>query len=248
MSDSTTSALGELLADDRPTMAVSFTDRISDDELAGVASSGLDVAELRIDRFESSDPDDVVTTVKRFSQFPTIATVRTRREGGSWTGDDATRLRLFEAVIDQVDGIDVELASTEILSPLVARARASNTVVIISSHDFNGTPLRPQLDDITTRAKSLGADYVKIAAMTRSRDELRRLAAFTIERAELGLIVIAMGPIGTVSRVCFPALGSALTYAHMGEDAVPGQMDYRQTNAMLAALYPDSSRPASPSA
>lgn len=233
-----TTELSELLLGGIPLIAVSFADKSSDRDLAGAQAGGLDVAELRIDRYSSADDLHVVKHVQRFSAFPTIATIRTSGEGGDWRGTESERLHLFKAVVPEVHGIDIELSSVDILLELVEVAKFHGKVVIISTHNFDGTPSSEQLDETAAKAKSLGADYVKVAAMAKSAEDVRTLAAFTLRNASLGLIVVAMGPHGGVSRVFFPALGSRLTYAHAGEHAVPGQLGFAETFDLLRRFYP----------
>ena len=195
--------------------------------------------ELRIDRYTSTDREHVLAQVRRFATVATIATIRTADEGGEWAGSDEERLSLFEAVIPHVDGIDIELASIDILAAVVQAAKSHDKVVIISNHNFEATPPMERLVEMAQRAKELGADFVKLSAMANSHEDLRTLAAFTIQNVELGLIVIAMGGHGVASRIFFPALGSRLTYAYSQAWPVSGQLTYEETFEELRLFYPD---------
>ncbi len=223
---------------DCPSIAVSFSDVVSDADLVDAKDDGLDVAELRIDRFGSHGVDHVVGHVRRFAAFPTIATIRTEAEGGEWTGLDADRLELFRAVMAEVDGIDIELSSSSILPEVVDAAKALDKVVIISNHNFDHTPSELELLAMATEAKALGADLVKLSAMAKSFADLTTLAEFTIHHAHLGLIVIAMGAHGSLSRVQFPAFGSRLTYAWSSGKPVSGQLKFDETFDALRRFYP----------
>ena len=230
--------LGALLSSGVPLIAMSFGDRGSEDEVRKARSRGLDVAELRVDTYAAMDAQHVVDQVRKFSSFPTIATIRIEREGGHWTGTEAERSSLFHAVIPEVQGIDIELSST-ILGDVVAAAKAAAKVVIVSNHNFEETPSAGELAEMARRAKSLGADYVKLAARASSPDDLQRLAKFTIENAELGLIVLGMGSHGTASRVLLPLLGSKLTYAGSNLQTVSGQLAFEETFALLRQFSPE---------
>lgn len=237
--DAARTGLDALLRDEgTPLIAVSFSDAASDRDISSAVDAGLDVAELRIDRYSSFDPDHVVGQAQRFGTFPTIATIRSEAEGGEWRGSEADRMTLFDSVIPEVDCVDIELASEDILPGVVQAAHDRDRLVIISSHDFAATPSGEELSDTARRAKDLGADLVKVAAMAHSARDLRTLAAFTLDNADLGLIVIAMGPHGTASRVFFPALGSRLTYAYVSHP-VPGQLSFEDTLALLRRFYPE---------
>ena len=206
--------------------------------MASAQAEGLDVYELRIDRYSSFEHDHVLNQVRRFRGFPTIATIRTDGEGGQWTGSDKERLALFQAVIPEVDGIDIELSSP-ILRDVVETARSLGKVVIISNHNFEQTLPVKKLEKMALEAKEMGADFVKLSAMANSPEDLQSMAAFTVNNAHLGLIVIAMGEHGTASRIFFPALGSKLTYAYALAYPVSGQLTYQQTFEELRLFYPE---------
>ncbi len=231
--------LAELLNGDAPLIAVSFSDEMSDASIADAKFDGLDIAELRIDRYESVEPLYVLDHVTRFAALPTIATIRTKTEGGAWEGPEADRLELFRAVLPHVDGVDIELSAAGILTELVDEAHAIDKVVVISNHNFDETPSLVELEDMANRAKAAGADYVKISTMASAQRDVDTLATFTLRNAELGVIVIAMGTYGPISRVFFPALGSRMTYAHAGgHPPVPGQLEFQDTFDMLRRFYP----------
>jgi 3-dehydroquinate dehydratase-1 len=249
MSDQTLSTvaddLRDLLEAAPPAIALSFEDTTTADEIERCFAAGLDVAELRIDRYASFETSHVLAHVERFAGRPTIATIRDEREGGKWRGTDEQRLDLFRHVLPKVAAVDVELSSEAIRADVVESARALNKVVIVSNHNFDSTPTVDQLLEMATEAKRIGADFVKLSAMTHSPGDVRALAEFTLANADLGLIVIAMGDFGSVSRVFFPALGSRLTYAYRAHP-VAGQLDYEDTFSLLRKFYPDfSSRKAS---
>jgi len=234
-----TRSLSDLLHGATPLIGVSFGDEAVDRRVQKAIDEGLDVAEIRIDQFTSFDEEHVVSTVRKFSALPTIATIRSQIEGGGWSGPDEDRLRLFQAVLPDVHAIDVELQSVPILPRLVSEARALGKVVIISNHNFRETPTPDQLDRIVRSAKDSGADLVKLSAMANSEADLRRLAAFTIEHASLGLIVIGMGHHGLASRIFFPLIGSRLTYARSELQTAPGQLPFEETFDLLRRFSPE---------
>jgi len=221
-----------------PPIAVSFSDRSLDADIDAAQAGGLDVAELRIDRYASSEVGHVLTQVRRFDRFATLATIRTAAEGGCWTASEQERADLFRSVMPYVDGIDVELTSATSMSSVIDEAVAGDHVLIISNHDFESTPSLHELESIAQQGKELGADVVKLSAMAHSQHDLRTLASFTLQKAEIGLIVIAMGDHGTASRVFFPALGSRLTYAYTS-DRVSGQLPFQTTFERLREFYPE---------
>ena len=221
-----------------PLVAVSFRDNDSERLAREAEAAGVDVAELRIDQFSQTGTDHVLAQVRQFRNLPVLATVRAQREGGGWTGTELQRLELFRALAPVVDAVDIELSSSEILSEVVTSAKYHDKVVIISYHNFETTPTLGDLEVIVNNAKESGADYVKVSTMATSENDVRTLASLTLKASHLGLVVIAMGVVGTVSRVFFPALGSRLTYSFMDDRTAPGQLDYIETFHLLRKFYP----------
>ncbi|MGW6704819.1 type I 3-dehydroquinate dehydratase [Streptomyces sp. NPDC054956] len=224
-----------------PLVAVSFDDGEAGPRADEAKAAGVDVAELRVDRFSRTGAEHVLAQVDAFKALPVLATVRSALEGGEWTGTEEERLEVFRALAPRVDAVDIELSSREILPEVVAAARLHDTVVIVSYHNFEFTPSTEELQAVIDDAKSAGADVVKVSAMVTSESDVRRLASLLLRAGEDGtrLIVIAMGEIGAVSRVFFPALGSRITYSFFGTSSAPGQLDFPETFGLLRKFYPD---------
>lgn len=232
-----------LLGLDLPLIAVSF----ADDDSAGAAtearSLGVDVAELRIDRFSRTDVGHVVEQVRAFEGLPVLATVRSAAEGGGWSGGEAARLELFREVAPLVDAVDVELSSREVVAEVIAAAHARDALAIVSFHDFDRTPDIGELDAIVRAAKDVGADIVKISTMANSGADVKTLASLLVNSdSDTEMIVIAMGAVGTASRIFFPALGSRLTYTFIGHQPTSGQLDYAETSRLIRQFYPGYDR------
>lgn len=208
-----------------PRIAVPFKDRISPAAIRKAKKRGADIAELRIDLFSRTDPAHVLRETEKFRGFPALATIRSRPEGGEWDRSEKERLALFKALLPKVGAVDIELSSHSILKEVVRAARAARRTVIVSFHDFKKTPDAGHLARILRKGKAAGADIVKIAAFARNIKDVQRLADFTATNKDKGLIVIAMGKKGMVSRILFPVLGSLVTFAHAGHSTAPGQLD-----------------------
>jgi 3-dehydroquinate dehydratase-1 len=228
--------LGPLALGDAPCVAVPFDDAPSRDEVQALRARGLDVAELRIDHFAARDAGAVRAELSKYAGIPTLATIRSAAEGGAWQGGEAERAKLFLALLDAVDAVDVELAAGEVLREVLPAARAAGRLVIASHHDFAATPAPAALADVVARAAAAGADVVKIAAAASGPDDVRALARVLVEPAPIGRIVIGMGEAALATRVLFPALGSLVTYAHAGRATAPGQLPLDELVALLRRL------------
>lgn len=231
---------GELVLEaGRPAVAVSFTDADSAADIAEARAAGVAIAELRIDLFADASITNVVATAQRLSGLPRLATIRMSEEGGAWTGGEAARQALFEAVLPHVDAIDIELQASDTLAALAPKVAAAGKALVVSHHDFAATPSRETLADIARRAVAAGADIVKVAATIVEEDDLNTLAGLLTSRPAPNLVVIGMGERGLVTRMLFPALGSLFTFAGKGERAsAPGQLCYERTLSLLSTLYP----------
>jgi 3-dehydroquinate dehydratase-1 len=230
--------LGGLTLGGTPRIAVPFDDRSSADTIRDARQRGLDIAEIRIDRFGRRDREHVLERVRLFAGMPTIATIRRGEEGGDWRGSEADRLALLEAVIPEVSAIDIELGSRTIVDEAVRAARALGKLSILSFHDFKETPEPGVLDEVVERAKSRGADIVKVATLASSRRDLGVLAGLTIRHAEKNVIVLGMGSEGVVTRLLFPALGSLITFASLETETAPGQLPFDLTLRLMRIIYP----------
>jgi 3-dehydroquinate dehydratase-1 len=198
---------------------------------------GLDVAELRVDLYRTPDQAAVLREVAKFHNMPTIATIRTKAEGGQWERSESERLALFSAVVQKVDAVDVEL-SAEIRSDVVKLAHSAGRLAVVSFHDFHGTPPVDALLKYVDDATRLGANIVKVATFANSDADVQILARLLIATKKSNLIVIAMGPHGTKSRVFFPALGSLITFASVDQSTAPGQLELDEMVHEIRAYYP----------
>lgn len=232
-------ALGSLaLGGDVPRVAIGFSDDVIEADLLDARRGGVDIAEVRIDLFRSIDPKDVIRKLELFKLLPTIATIRTKEEGGKWQGTEAQRIALFQKIIPHVDAVDVELSSLSKTASLITAAHKAGKLVVVSHHDFDRTPKAAELERIVSAAKKAGADIVKIATHVESDSDVRALASLFTD-AQRNLVVIGMGPKGLVTRLSFPALGSLMTFAMFGGvQTAPGQIPYSDMMEHLRLLYP----------
>jgi len=225
-------------AEDGPRIALVVTDHEDQATLAGLP---VDVLELRVDRFRDQTLERIKQTVQRRRQLglPLIVTVRNDPAEGGTTGiNDATKLAIFELAAPLVDLIDIEWSSP-IRHRVVKRFRGSGVAILMSRHDFGGTPGREELETIYAACREAGADLVKIAAHANALDDFFRLLNFTLDHRRDRLITISMGALGALSRLVFPAAGSLLTYTFLDQPAAPGQVPLTDLVADCRRYYPN---------
>jgi 3-dehydroquinate dehydratase type I len=181
--------------------------------------------EIRLDFLEEATPD--LQKLFRSLPGPMIATNRLAAEGGRWTGTEAGRLALLAQALDLgVTCLDVELAA----DPMFRREmmeRRGKTKIILSWHDFTGTPDAARLEAVLDEMLAADADVVKLVALANDpADNLRMLSLIPRAKAQgKDVIAFCMGPLGKWSRIAAPLLGSWLTFAPFSKTgaSAPGQ-------------------------
>ena len=229
--------LGSAIIGNKPRIVVGFSGETPQYVIDEANKVGLDIAEMRIDQFPSYDIDYILNEISKFKGLPTIATIRSKHEGGNFNLSEEIRLSIFKKIIPYVSSVDIELSANTIIQNVISLCHESEKIVFVSYHNFNDTPSLEKLNSICDQAKSLGADIVKIATFAKEQEDIKTLAKFTIENAEKKLVTIAMGSEGVLSRVFFPALGSLLTYAYLGTPKAPGQLPFKEMFDLLRRFY-----------
>lgn len=163
---------------------------------------------------------------------PFIVTNRRKEEGGKYKGEERKRVSVLQEAIDLgADYVDVELATERsFLQGLIRNKKG--TQVILSFHDFRGTPSPKELQRLFGQMVRLEADVTKIVSFARSwEDNLSILSLIPLAKARKQKIVaFCMGEKGKVSRLFSPFLGAAWTYASLNKSraSAPGQLTIRE--------------------
>ncbi|MDD5199024.1 MAG: type I 3-dehydroquinate dehydratase [Terrimicrobiaceae bacterium] len=198
-------------------------------QLARALPSGaLDAIEVRLDAFRAA-PD-----LRAFG-VPILATVRSPDEGGRNRLNPRERASRYLAVLDHAEAIDVELASRTALASVLDAARDTRRRIVLSFHDFSGTPSAAALRAMQRRAAALGADVFKAAVTPRTPGELLALLAL-LDDPPLPTAVMGMGAFGKISRLAAAACGSVLNYGWIERPNVAGQWSAVELRARLDEL------------
>ncbi len=189
----------------------------------------LEFAEIRLDAMQVS-PDEVREIFSSHRKL--IATCRP----GSL--EDGGRLELLSTAIEAGAAyLDVELESSpDFRKALVEQARSRSCQVIVSHHDFEATPGRSELMELRARCFEAGADLAKIAcAVSTPADAARLLGLLDFEAP---VIAVGMGPLGAITRVAAPLLGSPFTYGSLepGRETASGQLDRATLERLLREI------------
>jgi 3-dehydroquinate dehydratase-1 len=232
-------ARGRKLGGETPLLCTPLVGRTRERVLAEAASvvrQKPDIIEWRVDFFDAiGDADAVIETARALrgvvGKRPVIFTCRSAKEGGEplAIGDEKV-VELYGAVAETrlVDFIDFELGNDPGHLRRVRDCTRRNEVrLILSSHNVSYTPGLDYLVDRFLEAERQGADVAMVQVMPRDRADVLRLLAATAEadeKARIPLISIALGPLGSVTRMVGGLFGSWLSFA-VGESAsAPGQI------------------------
>ncbi|MEK4062573.1 MULTISPECIES: type I 3-dehydroquinate dehydratase [unclassified Paenibacillus] len=219
------------------------------EEAEALKALAPDVVEWRSDFFAGVDNIEAVTEVLEMIQailpdLPLIFTFRSAREGGERqiATEDYIRLNKAAAASGLVDIIDVELFNEEAdVQALIAAAHDCGVFVIVSNHDFQGTPPEEEIVSRLRKAQELGGDLPKIAVMPCSAADVLTLLAATNrmqeQYADRPIITMSMAGEGVISRLAGEIFGSALTFGAAHKPSAPGQVAVAELRKVLELLH-----------
>ena len=216
-------------------------------EAAAAARLSPDLVEWRVDFFEClARQDEVVAlaaALRGIAGVPLLFTRRSVREGGQPIAlAEPQVLALYQAVCaaGAADIVDWEMDSPRAdVDAVRAAARASGIALLLSFHDFGGTPPAATLVERLRQAQALGADIGKLAVMPRTRADVLALLQATLEASmalEIPVAGMSMGALGAVTRLAGGEFGSALTFAVGQAASAPGQLPIGELREALAVL------------
>ena len=178
---------------------------------------------------------------KQIGKTVLLFTWRTEREGGSSPEEDICYREILTAALKSgsVDLIDIELRHPD-SNRIREEARQKKIPVILSEHDFHGTPGEEEILRSLKEMEINGADIAKIAVMPSSVQDVRRLTHAAKEAFSffhIPMIAIAMGEYGKETRIKAEEIGSCLTFGSVGEESAPGQIPARELHKLLLAFH-----------
>jgi 3-dehydroquinate dehydratase/shikimate dehydrogenase len=178
------------------------------------AATEGDLVEVRLDGV--ADPDPAAALAGRAT--PVLVTCRPSWEGGRYAGSEGDRVAMLQRAWDLgADYVDIEFAAPA-SEAMLRRTRGER--VVLSSHDFGGTP--DDLEDRFRAMRQTNAAVVKIAVRASSLADTTRVFALGTSAGKGPFIALAMGMPGLPSRVLAAKIGSCWTYA--GAAWAPGQV------------------------
>jgi len=196
-------------------------------ETARQSESHADVIEIRLDRLAEPAIDPFVAGLGK----PLLFTNRPLWEGGGFAGPEGERVELLlRAIKSGCALVDLELKTAPELKAdvLDVLLKHPQTALIISWHDFTGTPAGEELGVILQQQMDSGAHIGKIVTTANDYKDILRILNLQVIAAEnnFPLIAFCMGRAGMISRLATLKLGGYMTYAapDNGRETAPGQL------------------------
>ena len=221
--------------------AVGVKDRDEALRLVAQESAHADVIEIRLDFLADLNRADLSSFVSAAS-VPILYTLRPNWEGGFYTGNEQQRIELLgDACEAGAAYVDLELrAPQDSHTMLREKMRQTGAKLIISYHDFAGTPDNNGLEDLVHQMAERGADVGKVITTPEHHLDALRVLGLQATASQCGLPLIAfcMGESGMMSRVATTGLGGYMTYcaAASGSETASGQFTVAQLRSILAAM------------
>ncbi len=206
--------------------------------LVAPVADRVDLVEVRLDGMVVPDVRGCLELIGK----PLLFTNRPVWEGGGFEGGEEERLEpLLDAVRCGAAFVDLELrADTHLRDRLLAEIGPGQTRLILSWHDFQGTPPADELSGILDRMHSSGAHIGKIVTTARTPADTVRALALLGTAAELRfpLSCFCMGGPGRISRLATLYLGGCMSYvtAAAGRATAPGQLTAAQLHQLRDIL------------
>lgn len=127
------------------------------------------------------------------------------------------------------------------LAPVIKKVRSyakkKKTKVIASYHNYKKTPSLADLKKILSSCAKLDPAIIKIACKSSGDKDNARLLGLL--DSDVKMIVVGMGPKGSLTRLVAPKLGAFCTFASLYEETktAPGQFSVQEMEKLLNGLY-----------
>ena len=193
-----------------------------------------DLVEVRFDFLKVEDIPRALELVKR-DLGRTVCTVRPKREGGMFQGDEKERAAIIKLIAEYNPHLlDIEFDTIRKSPELAAFLKSAKTRLLVSWHDLKRTPKSADLEERMKRMARFSR-CLKIVGTARSADDsTRMLELYDKKGRNTTLISFAMGDPGRFSRILCLYLGSPHTYVSLVKPVAPGQFSLEEVKRITS--------------
>lgn len=188
---------------------------------------GADMVELRLDLMKGSPGQ----FWRKNCRIPVILTLRSRDEGGQFTGDGGRWFEFISSIARSGDWIDIEARYRQYADTL----REKGCTIIASCHRKE-MPSIGRLTEIEEVLRNYG-DIPKIVVTPSSDRDVIDLFLFT-HSSQKPICVGVMGDAFRYARAVLPLFGSSLVYCHIGRPTAEGQYHIDDQRTIASLLMP----------
>lgn len=187
------------------------------EQLEKAATEGADLAEIRLDRFESEALEEISKLPR---SLPLIFTFRKKAHGGECELEEPERLALFARCLEAEPAYcDIE-TDTELVFFESVKKKHPKIKIIGSFHDLEKMP---PLEETLDHMQKPHVSHYKLAVSAQSASDALKLLLFAREKDQL--TCIGLGDAGRITRILGPLFGTEFCYAPIEkEDALFGQV------------------------
>ena len=208
-----------------------------ENQLLAMKELDFDVVEWRADYYYDPSVFGLIRRICPNQQL--LFTVRSREEGGLFQGADEEmgNMVMAASLEGKAELVDMELLgfygrNREMLETL----KKAGTRVILSFHDFHGTPSGERIRNLFRSMKEAKADIGKIAVMPVTEKDVETLVEGALQATkelDLEIIAISMGDLGRKTRTDLSLTGSTMTFGALGAGSAPGQVEAAELARLL---------------
>lgn len=206
----------------RPLVCLTLTGKTLQEDFETLEKyrSYVDVAELRAD-FLDDDERHLIKKFPNMAKMPCILTIRRKIDGGMFVEGEANRSVLFARALSFVDEDKaknfayVDFEDDFHVSSLQDAALAYGLRIIRSLHVMDGPVAN--LAQRLEKLRDSEFEIPKIAFMPHTLDDVRRVFEEAKNLKDNNHILIAMGPMGTPTRILGAKLKNFLTFTSPAE-------------------------------
>jgi len=187
-----------------------------------------DYAEIRFDFLAPKDIPKALELIKKYHKR-CVFTLRPKNQGGRFQGAEKERVSILKLIAEYNPFfIDVEFSAAS--KDLIDYIKKTKTQILVSWHDFEGTPSTATLYQKYQKMKKI-SNYIKLVTTAKSiKDTASVLSLY--KKQSTGLIAFAMGDYGRISRILCLHLGAPYTYVSLGKPVAPGQFSLDEIKSL----------------
>ena len=217
---------------------------------AQIRTTRADLVEWRCDYYEGiGDRERTERLLEELrtvlEDMPLLFTYRTKAEGGAAETDiseeEYATINLHAVGTGLIDMVDMEICAGKKLAEKLQRvAGETGCKILMSSHDFAGTPSSKEMKRRYETMEACGADVLKLAVMPHTMEDVLTLLTVCREVSNASahpVVAISMGSLGLESRILGEAFGSSMTFGCLNKNSAPGQMDVDALAQVLQAIH-----------